>query len=844
MATSTRLMRVSVAVVLGLVLAAPSTVRADQGEGSTPAVAAVQAKVSAGGLHTCAVLSDGRVQCWGDNDQGQLGTGTVTTSSVPRTVPGISTAVAVATGNNHSCALLAGGTVQCWGLNGNGQVGDNLSPYDGMQAATPIFRLTPRTVVNLSGATAIATGGFHSCAVVTAGAVKCWGDDGIGQLGDGKPGDRSLSAQTVPGLTGVTALGLGEFHSCALLAAGTVTCWGHNGFGQLGDGTKTDRSAPVAVQGLPDPTLSSPGPAVALTAGYGHTCVLLKDGSARCWGANSFGQLGVATPVVGTTMSPSATPQVVRHNLNSPPSLLDPAPVLADETGLTAISAGQFHTCALRNDGGVRCWGQNGRGQLGTDPLPLTSKLDDSTYSVDVSGLPAASAVTAGGFHSCAVVASGMACWGYDFYGQLGSRAPSSAVPVPVTALTGARSVSAGTGFACALIDADTASKPVCWGDNSKGQLGADPTVTRSTLRLAVSGIPSATGLDAGNGHACAIPASTTVPRCWGDNATGQLGDGTTTGSAVPTTVSGLPDASSVSAGGGLSTAERGHTCAVTTAARARCWGRNASGQLGDSTADDRSLPVVVQNDIDPLTGDAHVTLAELTAVSAVSTGGLHSCALVADSTVWCWGANASGQLGDGSTTERRYAVHVQKDSSDLAHDNPLTGVTAVAAGGDDTCALLTGGKLVCWGGNGHGQLGDGSTSQRSLPTTVSGLDGSLPTAAATVVTTGDDHTCAVRQDGALLCWGNNSDGEIGNGAAGGDVTTPTSVVDLGPTNADVPVSARPVVKSVSASRRNTCVVLTDTVVRCWGDNSTDQLGDGIGPFSLSPRTVALAGGL
>ena len=126
-----------------------------------------------------------------------------------------------------------------------------------------------------------------------------------------------------------------------------------------------------------------------------------------------------------------------------------------------------------------------------------------------------------------------------------------------------------------------------------------------------------------------------------------------------------------------------------------------------------------------------------------------------------------------------------------------------MAAGGDDTCALLTGGKIVRWGGNGHGQLGDGSTSQRSLPTTVSGLDGSLPAAAAAVVTTG-----------------------------------------VGPTNADVPSSARPVATSVSASRSNTCVVLTDTVVRCWGDNSTDQLGDGIGPISLSPRTVALAGGL
>jgi alpha-tubulin suppressor-like RCC1 family protein len=823
---------------------------ADQNEGVAPASAALEGRVTVGALHACAVLGSGQVQCWGHNDQGQLGNGTVTTSTVPTAVPGISTAVAVTAGNKHTCALLADGTVQCWGLDADGQLGDATTGDPALKQQ----RRTPVAVAGLTGATAIAAGGFHTCAVTSGGAATCWGNDGMGQLADGKPGDKSLTATPIAGLSNVKALSAGEFHTCALIADGTVRCWGHNGFGQLGDGTTKSSAVPVMVQGLPDPTTN---PVLAITTGYGHTCALLEDNTARCWGENNFGQLGYATPTANNVMQPSPTPQAVQHN-NAPPSVPPSPPQLVTQGGMTAVSAGQFHTCALISGGTARCWGAGGRGQLGTDPNPYSSnpsEIEDSTYTVDVGGLSGpASAITAGGFDTCAIVgpdsARSLQCWGYNFYGQLGSAASGSRVPVQVTAVTGATRVSAGTGFACALVNAETPNKLVCWGDNSTGELGAGSSVAKTTVWTAVAGIASASTLDAGNGHACAIPTGSSAPQCWGLNGTGQLGNGTTTTSTSPVAVSGLTNATSVSAGGAAAVVQRGHTCSLTSDTKVMCWGYNGNGQLGvensDGTVSDASTPVVVQFDSDPAPPDStgpHVTLADLSGITNAATGGFHSCAIASDKTVWCWGANASGQLGDNSTTDRHHGVHVQKDDSSPTTDNPLTGVVALAPGADFTCALLDTGSVRCWGGNGDGQLGNGSSSGSSKPVAVSGIDGSDNDHKATALAAGDEHACGVLANGALVCWGNNASGQVGDGSTA-NRSVPTPVSGLGPTDSSVPTQLRPIIRSISASQLNTCAVLVDTTVYCWGDNAADQLGDGIGATSVSPRNANLTGSL
>src|SRR6266568_4274426 len=199
--------------------------------------------VAAGGSHTCMRLPDGTVQCWGRNYSGQLGNGdgNLTNSSVPVTARGLTTATSVVTGDAHTCALLGDGTVQCWGVGDAGQLGDGTVADP---ATGPPGSSTPVQVSGITGAAAVIAGGYHTCALFADGTAWCWGRSDDGQLGNGA---RASASTPVPvtNLTGVTAMTAGFYHTCALLPNGTVWCWGRNDEGQLGDGTTVGRPAPV-----------------------------------------------------------------------------------------------------------------------------------------------------------------------------------------------------------------------------------------------------------------------------------------------------------------------------------------------------------------------------------------------------------------------------------------------------------------------------------------------------------------------------------------------------------------------------------------------------------------------
>jgi len=236
-----------------------------------------QASITTGRNHTCALLSTGAAICWGSNLNGQLGDGTTANRLTPTEVIGLSSDVtAISGGREHTCALLATGAVTCWGDNTDGQLGDG----------TTANRLTPTAVTGLdSDVTAITAGHNHTCALLATDAVHCWGYNGYGQLGDGTTANR-LTPTAVTGLDiGVTAISASRFHTCALLATGALTCWGWNGYGQLGDGTTANRLTPTAVTGLSSDV-------TAITAETFHTCALLATGAVRCWGYNGYGQLG------------------------------------------------------------------------------------------------------------------------------------------------------------------------------------------------------------------------------------------------------------------------------------------------------------------------------------------------------------------------------------------------------------------------------------------------------------------------------------------------------------------------------------------------------------------------
>jgi alpha-tubulin suppressor-like RCC1 family protein len=706
-------------------------------------------KISAGGFHTCGLLASGGVKCWGANFYGQLGDGTTTNRSTPVGVIGLASGVtAITTGSQHTCALLTGGGVKCWGRNDNGQIGDGTHENN---------RLTPVDVSGLtSGVIMVSAGGTHTCALLTGGGLKCWGENWTGALGDGTF-ESHLTPVDVSGLTsGVNAVSAGDNYTCALLASSGVQCWGYNSSSQLGNGDNANSNIPVDVSGLASGVS-------AVSASYAHTCALLTGGGMMCWGWNGGGQLGD-----GTTTDRST-----------------PVEVIGLEESATAIATGGGHTCALLTVGGMKCWGSNWAGALGDG-----TTINRST-PVDVSGMAGnVTAITAGGGHTCALLSEGvMYCWGENSAGEIGDGTMLyRAIPVDVISLAGGLiEIKAGWVYTCALLSGGGVK---CWGENESGQLG-DGTTTGRSKPVDVFGLDSdVIEITAGWAHTCARLSGGGV-KCWGGNMFGQLGDGTTEDRPAPVDVIGLEsDVSAISAG-------IYHTCALLTSGGVQCWGSNSGGALGDGTYDNHLTPV----DVSGLASG----------VTAITTGGGHACALLSSGGVKCWGANESGQLGDGSLSNRNTPVDVIGLAS---------GVSAIAGGQSHTCALLSGGAVKCWGGNQEGQLGDGTTTDSSIPVGVNGLTSGVMT-----ITTGLD-TCAILTGGGMKCWGGNWSGELGDGTT---------------TNRSTPVDVSGMagnVTAITAGGFHTCALVGAGRPKCWGDDRYGQLGTGKVTQWLTPVPV------
>jgi alpha-tubulin suppressor-like RCC1 family protein len=238
--------------------------------------------ISVSGESNCALTSVGGVKCWGSNYYGQLGDGTSIDRRTPVDVVGLTTGVtAIAANGGYTCALTGAGGVKCWGDNSHGQLGDG----------TTDEHHTPVDVSGLaSGVAAITVGGLHTCALTTAGGVKCWGYNFAGALGDGSSTDRHTPVNVLGLTSGVVAIAAGFGHSCAITAARAVECWGYNSFGQLGDGSKAGHLTPVEVSGLASGV-------VGLAANGQYSCALTSSGEIKCWGGNDDGQLGDGTRI-------------------------------------------------------------------------------------------------------------------------------------------------------------------------------------------------------------------------------------------------------------------------------------------------------------------------------------------------------------------------------------------------------------------------------------------------------------------------------------------------------------------------------------------------------------------
>ena len=353
----------------------------------------------------------------------------------------------------------------------------------------------------------LAAGPYHTCGVaagggVAGGEVFCWGDNRYGGLGDGTTTERPAPTPVAGGLA-FRSVAAGNGYTCGLTAANAAFCWGDNGsgngygYGELGDGTTTSRTAPVAVQGA---TFGS------VVAGEYHSCALTPGGTAYCWGSDTYGQLGDGTPTAERS-APVAV-QVLLY--------------------FSSITVGDRHSCAVTAAGAAYCWGFNGLGELGD------GTTTDRSTPVAVQGGIAFTSLAAGFGYACGMTAAGVAyCWGDNSNGELGDGTTTAhATPAPVAGGLKFASLVAREGGACGLIVGGAA---YCWGRNPDGELG-DGTTTQRLTPTAVAGSLTFASLTAGDFHACGLTTGGTA-YCWGDNTYGELGDRTTVNRSVPTAV-------------------------------------------------------------------------------------------------------------------------------------------------------------------------------------------------------------------------------------------------------------------------------------------------------------------
>jgi alpha-tubulin suppressor-like RCC1 family protein len=709
--------------------------------------------------------------------------------------------------------------------------------------------------VEVPGWTSVVAGPQHTCAIRHDGSLWCWGSDDWGELGIGGVSEAARPIQV--GAARWRAVTSAGTHTCGLQADGSLWCWGRNNASQLGLANTSTERTPARVDNAIYQVVS---------AGAAYACAIRDDGSLWCWGNNSSGQLGdgtntqrpIPTRITSDTWLAIDTGPQAQNNVhtcgirsdatlwcwgsNEQGQLGDGtrtsslSPVHVEGGPWAQVSTGERFTCGRTRDGRARCWGSNSRGRLAIDsershassPQPVLVDGADVADWVDL---------RAGGEHACGVRVDGsLWCWGSAARAQIGAELDEGFTATPRRIEGGGRvwhQVATGRQHTCAI---DTERTLWCFGHDGRGQLGTGGGSRLSPVQIAGEWAKVAVG----ELHTCAIDRAGHA-YCAGGNATGEVGDGTTRGRK--TFVDLGPGWADIATG-----AE--HTCAITSTSELACWGRAHQHQLGNGETSTRSTPTLV-----PQAG-------AWTSVVAAN----HTCALDGDR-VWCWGANGAGQVGSGTAGVQPAPVEVASDVVELVAgmthtcagtsagqilcwgaDNagqlgngegeqssnvPMATVTsasgplhAPAAGGYQTCALAEDATAWCWGQNRFGQLGTGDTDSRGVPTWIG------PTrwrALATAGTTPNNtppggHTCGIQADGSLWCWGANSRGQLGLGTLL-DRLVPTRV------GGDRDWAA------VSAGVAATCALKTDGALWCWGDNAQGVVPDG-GAWRAEPRPV------
>lgn len=582
----------------------------------------------------------------------------------------------------------------------------------------------------------------------TEGSYSCTCQAGF--VGDGKACRSSY-----------TQLSVGHIHNCAVRADGQATCWGSNRksdgqvlYMMLGTDWETDQSRPIVV-----PT----GEWAEVRAGFLTSCGRKTDGSVWCWGAK-----------LGATGGVTYLPQ----------RLGDPGDPGTSTYQRLAEGEG-FHTCAIRADDSLWCWGKNNLGQLGVNNQPDSQ----SPVAVSVGAALKVATVAVGYWHTCAIATEGsLWCWGQGLYGQLGTGLQTQQdIPTQVGTDENWASIALGQSHSCAR---KTGGQLWCWGRNDKGQLGDGTTVQR-LIPVAIDAANTYQAVVAGSKNTCGLREPDGTLWCWGSGEGGQLGpDGN--GSATPVQIGAEAGWTGIGVG-------HGHGCGM-RGDEIQCWGSSLYSATGVGVSGKRASPRALTHG----------------PVSAISTGKKHACSVGQDGSLWCWGDNRDGQLGDGNSVSQREAVEVSggdKDWIAVATGDDFSNISYVEY---HTCGIRsagTAGTLWCWGANSYNQLGydtakvNNKFSDQLTPQQV-GTD-----ATWTSVTAGSIYTCGLKADQSLWCWGRGDLGQLGLGANTWG-KTPTKV-------------GSGIYIQVSARASSTLAIDSSGKLWAWGKNTEGQLGQG-----------------
>ena len=732
----------------------------------------------------------------------------------------------ISLGYEHTCALLDGGSVKCWGRNSNGQLGlGNTGDIGDNEHPSSI------AAINLGGqAVEIVAGSYTSCAKLTTGNIKCWGNNNSGALGLGFSfrNNNIIGDHETPNTVGTISLGStvsqfasGSYFSCATLDGGDVRCWGWNAYGQLGLGHT--RNIGRYEHPSSQPVLDLPEDALQVATGNSHACALLQSGNIRCWGWNQYGQLGQAhrnnigdnetlltlsDVVVGGDSS-----HIYPRFSFSPMNARSPATIRFDASSSFSKAAISSHSWDFGNE-------ETGSGQtastsfsshgLYTVNLTLTDDLDrTSSIEKKIRIYPAND--------------SPLMPQNQKFTLEQGK---SSLINLPPATDRGGDALtyrlvdspSQGTLTECLNSNTDLSCKYTAPSDftgtvtfSYVANDGTSDALYPAQVELnVVEPLPSILQIASRDHHTCVLFDNKKI-KCWGWNFYGQLGLGYTGGSIGDNET--VLSQGFVNVGANVLQISLGesHTCVLLEDKNVKCWGRNTHGVLGPDHPlnADISDPSSIQS------------LNVGFPVKQIASGRYFNCVLGESGQVKCWGENTNGQLGYGHTN------HLGDSSIETFSRIPFVEiggeVQKLSLGYSHACALLTDGNVKCWGDNSFGQLGLGhenTIGDNELPSSVGTI--SLGQTALDI-SVGYWHSCAVLADKNIRCWGRNSSGELSLLHANdiGDDELPSTAPIVDPSED---------IKRVFAGIQRTCALFENDSVKCWGDASNGISGH-IVPF-------------